>query len=110
MTSRYIVPFEYLDAVLVAIEKVRDAFPTFFDVSMFVGHDLHGYSEKMIALCGDTLADNKEEATTSLKILHHLPPVPNAVNQSSFIECNVKQLLQRFADLLDSAGKTLRSR
>ncbi len=105
MTSRYTLPFESLDKVLVAIEKVQDTFPDCLEVSMFVGHDQDGYQEKTIALCGDALADSKDEAISSLDILHKLPSVAAPLKESSFVECTVKELLQRFGDLLDSAGR-----
>lgn len=105
MTSRYILPYDCLDELLLSLEEVQGLFPLFLEVSLFVGHGMDGFEEKTIALCADTFAEGRAEAIGSLNILHNLLCMRKALKETSFNENTMTDLLQRYSDILDSKGR-----
>ena len=106
MTARYVFELEDFDAVVTSIDAVSEQVPSDLEISFFVGHDQDGIEGRpTLAITADALSDTDVEARSAMDVLHNLEPMKRCVKSSTYVSCTLKEMLQRFDEILDNRGR-----
>lgn len=105
MTSSYIYPVDALDELLTWLDDLQPRLPADLEVSMTVIRDDDDNSTVMLALTGDALCESTTAAHRALALLEESPVLGRALSRDVMNPVSLDGLLQRFEDLLDSAGR-----
>ncbi|CAK7238391.1 hypothetical protein SEUCBS140593_010638 [Sporothrix eucalyptigena] len=106
MTARYVFEIKDFDDVVTAIDAVSDQVSIDLEIGFFVAHDQDGFEGRpTVAITADAISDSVEEARRALDLLHNLPPMKKTIKSWPYVACTLKQMLQRFDDILDNRGR-----
>ncbi|CAL5873000.1 uncharacterized protein PFLUO_LOCUS7269 [Penicillium psychrofluorescens] len=106
MTARYVFEIDDFDEVLTAVDSVSEQVLPDLEIGFFVARDQDGFvGRPTLALTADALSDTEEEARRALGLLHNLPVFSKTIKSFPYISCTLKQMLQRFDDILDNRGR-----
>ena len=106
MTARYVFELDDLDDVLMAIDAVSAHVPPDLEIGFFVAHDQDGIEGRpTLAITADALSDTEQEARSALDLLHNLEPMKRCVKSLPYVSCTLKEMLERFDDILDNRGR-----
>ncbi|KAJ5946430.1 hypothetical protein N7454_003269 [Penicillium verhagenii] len=107
MTARYVFERDDFDGVTLAVEQISDKISADLEIGIFIAHDQDGFNGRCtVALTLDALSDTEEEAHQALELVHQLPVVQNkSIKSYPYISCTLKEMLQRFDDILDNKGR-----
>ncbi|KAJ5653670.1 hypothetical protein N7490_000673 [Penicillium lividum] len=107
MTARYVFERDEFDEVALAIEHVSEKVSIDLEIGIFVAHDQDGFNGQCtVALTVDALSDTEEEAHEALRLIHELPAIQKkSIKSYPYISCTLKEMLQRFDDILDNKGR-----
>ena len=105
MTARYVFDVAELEEVLVAIDDVSGRMSRDLEVCMFVANEQDGFVGKpTVAITMDAFSDTIDQAREAIALIHNLPVFRKAIASHEFIQCTLRQMMQRLDDLLDNRG------
>ncbi|KAJ5390548.1 uncharacterized protein N7496_001616 [Penicillium cataractarum] len=107
LTARYVFERDVFDEVTLAVERISDKVSEDLEIGIFVAYDQDGFNGRCtVALTLDALSDTAEEAYQALKLIHELPIVQEkSIKSYPYVSCTLKDMLQRFDDILDNKGR-----
>lgn len=106
MTARYVFEISDFDEVVSAIDEVSEQVPDDLELGFFVAHDQDGFiGRPTFAITADALSETEDEARKALDLLHSLSPMRKTIKSYPYVHCTLKEMLQRFDDILDNRGR-----
>lgn len=106
MTARYVFEVDEIDSVLTAVDGISAQISPDLEIGMFAAHDQDGIlGRPTLAITADVLSATEEEAREALDILHNLPVMKKSVKSYPYVGCSLREMLQRFDDILDNRGR-----